>query len=194
MQTIEISGQKREELGKVGSKSTRSQGLIPCVLYGGKEVTHFSTTLANVRHLVYSPDFKIADLTIDGKHTKAILKEWQMHPVTEEVVHIDFLQLVEGHQVIVEIPLRFKGESPGVKLGGKLIALVRKLKVKTKPENLIDCLYVDISNMELGQSIRVRDTEIPEGIEILNAGSIPVARIEIPRALRSAAAADKTGK
>ena len=190
MVAVEIQGSKRSELGKKGSKSIRKDGGIPAVLYGGDEVIHFTVTTAGVKHIIYTPDFKLADLDVDGNHYKAILKSVQFHPVTDEVIHIDFLRLLDKVPVKVEVPLRFKGTSPGVKVGGKLIQQVRKIKIKTTPAKLVDELKADISSLDLGQALRVRDIIVPEGVEILNNSATPIALIEVPRALKAAAAAE----
>lgn len=189
MVSIQIKGEGRTGFGKKYTKSTRKEGSIPAVLYGGDEVVHFTVTPASVRHLVYTPDFKIADLEIDGKSYRAILKDIQFHPVNESIVHIDFLRLIEKTPIKVEVPLRFKGSSPGVKVGGKLLQQVRKIKIKTTPEFLVDELKADISKLDLGQSLRVKEVIVPNGVEILNNPATPVALIEIPRALKAAAAA-----
>ncbi|MCB0569710.1 MAG: 50S ribosomal protein L25 [Phaeodactylibacter sp.] len=190
MEIVAVNGQKRVGLGKKETKAVRNEGLIPCVLYGGDEVVHFSTTLNDIRGVVYTPDFKIAELTVEGKAYRAILKDVQWHPVTDSIVHIDFLRLVEGNAIKVEVPLRFTGVSPGVRAGGKLQQKLRRVLIKTTPEHLISEMSVDISKLELGQSIRVRDIVVEEpGIEIMNSPGVPVATIEIPRALRSATAA-----
>jgi large subunit ribosomal protein L25 len=189
MNTIAINGNKRNEVGKKATKAVRSSNSIPCVLYSSaKENIHFHTTEAEVKNLVFTPEFKVAELNIDGVQVNAILKDIQFHPVKDNIIHIDFLQLVEKHPVIVEIPLKTKGSSPGVKIGGKLMQSIRKVKVKTVPENLVNELFIDISSMELGQSLRIKDIIIPEGIEVMQNGSIPVVSIEVPRALKSAAA------
>ncbi len=190
MTTIEIKGTTRSDFGKKGSKNDRSNGLVPAVMYGGNETIHFTVTPASVKHLVYTPDFKIADIDVDGKNYRGILKSVQFHPVTEQLLHIDFLRLVEKTPIKVEVPLRFKGSSPGVKLGGKLIQQIRKIKIKTTPEFLVDELKADISKLDLGQALRVREVTVPQGVEILNNGATPVALIEIPRALKAAAAAE----
>jgi large subunit ribosomal protein L25 len=191
MNTIAINGNKRNEVGKKATKAVRSSNSIPCVLYSSaKENIHFHTTEAEVKNLVFTPEFKVAELNIDGVQVNAILKDIQFHPVKDNIIHIDFLQLVEKHPVIVEIPLKTKGSSPGVKIGGKLMQSIRKVKVKV-PENLVNELFIDISSMELGQSLRIKDIIIPEGIEVMQNGSIPVVSIEVPRALKSAAAAEK---
>ncbi|HMO38991.1 MAG TPA: 50S ribosomal protein L25 [Saprospiraceae bacterium] len=186
MQVIAIKGQPRTDLGKRGANAARKQGMIPCVMYGGKEVVHFMTSPSEVRHLIYTPDFKLAEVEVDGKTFKCILKDKQFHPVNDEIRHLDFLILQDKHPVKVEIPIRFRGSSPGVKLGGKLQQNLRTVKIKTTPENLVDELTADISTLELGQSIRIRDMKPGEGIEILSAPGTPIATIEIPRALRSA--------
>ncbi|MFZ1704583.1 MAG: 50S ribosomal protein L25 [Saprospiraceae bacterium] len=190
MVSVDIQGNVRTEVGKKGSSSDRKNGLIPAVLYGGENVKHFTVTPAAVKTLVYTPDFKLAVINIGGDTHRAILKQVQFHPVTDQIIHIDFLRLIDKTPIKVEIPLRFKGTSPGVKLGGKLIQQVRKVKVKTTPESLVHELYADISGLDLGQSLRVKDIIVPKGIEVVNNASTPVALIEIPRALKAAAAAE----
>ncbi len=195
MQVIEIKGQIRNDLGKKGAREARKQEMIPCVMYGAKEVVHFTTTPSVVKDLVYTPDFKVAEVEVEGKKFKCILKDKQFHPVTDAIQHLDFLMLIEGHPIKVDVPIRFKGVSPGVKSGGKLVQKLRTAKIKALPEKLVDEVTVDISKLEMGQSIRVREIEPGEGIEILNSPGVPIATIEIPRALRSAqqaaAAAEK---
>ncbi len=187
MEVVAIKGQGREGLGKKAAKAARNNGRIPCVMYGGGEAVHFTTSPTEVKNLVYSGDFKLAEIEVDGVSHKCILKAIQFHPVNEAILHIDFLRLIGGHPVKVEVPLRFKGTASGVKAGGKLLQTVRKVKIKTTPEHLVDELSVDISHLELGQSIRIRDIKPTEGVEIINSPGIPIATIEIPRALRSAA-------
>ncbi len=184
MQVVDIQGTPRTDLGKKSNKAIRRDGGIPCVIYGIDEPVHFSTTIADVKDMIFTPDFKVASITVDGKSYRCILKDIQFHPVTENVQHLDFLGLKDGRTVRVEVPVKFKGESPGEKQGGKIIQSLRRLKIKAAPENLVSELFLDISELELGHSIRVRDTELPEGIEVLNAPSIPVASVEVPRALK----------
>ncbi|MCB0662214.1 MAG: 50S ribosomal protein L25 [Saprospiraceae bacterium] len=194
MQTIEVNGEAREGLGKRATKAVRNSGKIPCVIHGDNETLHFTTTLNDVRHLIYTPEFKLADVKIDGKGRQCFVKEIQFHPVTDEILHLDLMELVPGRTIKVEVPLKFRGTSPGVRTGGKLIQSVRRIKIKTTPENLIDALYADISKLKLGQAVRVRDIDAVDGIEIMNSPGIPIASVEIPRALRSAnAAAAKAG-
>jgi len=184
MKTVTVNGVARKGLGKKGAAGVRREERIPCVLYGGDEVIHFSTTLGDLRGLIYTPDFKMAEVVVDGKKHKAILKDVQFNPVNDTVAHADFLRLIDGHPIKVDLPIRFSGVSPGVKSGGKLIQQLRKARVKTKPEYLVDKLSVDISGLELGQSLRIRDLKVKEGMEILMSPNVPVAMVDIPRALR----------
>jgi large subunit ribosomal protein L25 len=189
MKVVAVNGDVRTSVGKKETKAVRNENKIPCVLYGGKEIIHFTVTVNDVRDLVYTPDFNIAEITLDGQSHKAILKDVQFHPVTDEIRHMDFLRLIDGHSIKVELPLRFKGVSPGVKGGGKLQQNLRRVRVKTTPEKIVGELVLDISSLKLGDSIRVRDIEAIEGIEIMNAPGTPIATVETPRALRSAASA-----
>ncbi|MFN8267416.1 MAG: 50S ribosomal protein L25 [Chitinophagales bacterium] len=186
MQTITISGKARTNVGKVATKADRTAGNIPCVMYAGNEVVHFTSTISELRGILYTPKFFKAIINIDGTTHEALLKDVQVHPVTEEILHIDFHKLLQGIPVIVEIPIRVVGQSPGVKEGGKLLVKVRKVKVKSTPENLKDTIDIDISNLKLGQSFKVRDIN-EKGFEILNSPAIPLVSVEITRALKSAA-------
>ena len=188
MKSITIQGTKRGVVGKKDTKKTRREGNIPCVIYGGKENVHFSAPKLAFRDLVYTSDFYLAEIKLDGNEHKCIMKSVDFHPLTDEILHIDFYELTPGRKFKVNLPVRFKGSAPGVKTGGTLMQKLRKVEVKTTPEALVDQVFVDVSELELGQSIRVRDIEIGEEMEMMNAGGIPVASVEIPRALRSAEA------
>ena len=189
MNIVALNGEPRTELGKKGSKAVRKAGMVPCVLYGGDEPMHFSISPKAVKPIIYSPEFKLAEITLEGKTYKSILKDVTFHPVSDDIIHLDFLQLVDGKTIKLEVPVRFTGSAPGVKVGGKLQQALRRVKIKTTPENIVDQVTLDVSSLELGQAIRVRDIDPQEGVEIMNAPGIPVAVIEIPRALRSATAA-----
>ncbi len=186
MQAVAFKGEIRTLGKKKAANALRKEGRIPAVLYGGKDQIHFSTTHNAVKALIFTPEFKIADLNLDGQSYRCIVKDIQWHPVTDEILHIDFLTLVDGHPVKVELPVRFIGDSPGIRGGGKLQQAVRRIKVKANPENLVDELVLDITGLALGQSIRVRDIDAIDGIEVLNPPGTPVATVEVPRALRSA--------
>lgn len=186
MQVVSINTAKRESLGRKATKASRNSGAIPSVLYGGNEVHHFTTTAKDVKSLVYTPDFKLAELDLDGQKHKAILKDIQFHPVTDEILHLDFLRLIDGVNVKVDVPVRYEGTSPGVKEGGKLMISLRNVTIKTKPEHLVDQLVADISDVQLGDSIRVKELQINENIEVMTDANIPVASVIVPRALKSA--------
>jgi large subunit ribosomal protein L25 len=186
MQTVAIEGKVRSAFGKKASKATRKEGLVPCVAYGKDKVIHFSATPKSFKALIYTPDFKVAELNIDGETYRAIVKDSQFHPVTDALLHMDFLLLIEGNPIVTDIPVRTVGVAPGVKLGGKLMQSTRRLKIKTVPENLVDHLTVDICGLDLGKSVRVRDVKTVDGIQILTSPGIPLVGVEIPRALRSA--------
>ena len=188
MEILTVKGEKRANAGTKFARADRKAGLIPCVVYGRNGNTHFTTIKKEVKTLVYTPDFKLAEVEIDGAKHKCILKDIQFHPVTDEIMHIDFLELTDGHPVRVELPVRFKGVSPGVKAGGTLMQNMRRVKVKTTPENLVDELFLDVSKLELGSAIRVRDIEAVEGVEVMSAPATPIAIVEVPRALKSAEA------
>ncbi len=193
MEIIQLMGNARTDYGKKQSKADRTNGLVPCAIYSGDKATHFTVTPMQVRDIVYTPDFKLAQISVDGGASqKCFLKGISFHPVTDAILNIEFQELVPNRKVLVEIPITTKGVSPGVKAGGKLLQSVRRAKIKCLPENLVGELSLDISSLELGQAIRIRDIQPAEGVEIMNPGGTPVAIIEIPRALRSAAA--KQGK
>nr|MBS0037832.1 50S ribosomal protein L25 [Saprospiraceae bacterium] len=185
MEMVSIKADLRENLGKQASKSARRNKLVPAVIYGSDENIHALCDPSSFKKLIYTPDFRLAEVSINGNTYKCILKDVQFHPVTEEILHVDFQKLVDNVETKVSIPLKVVGTSPGVKGGGKLIKLVRKVKIKAKPENLIDTLFVDITGLELGDSKRISDIECPEGVQILNASGIPVISVEVPRVLKT---------
>ena len=188
MQTVSFNGTLRENTGKKYNNQLRKQGMVPAVLYGNNLNVSFALNPKDIKSLVYTPDFKVAELNLDGKTHRCFIKDMQFHPVSDEIVHVDFLALNDGIPVNVKVPLRTRGASPGVKLGGKLIQQIRKIEIRTLPENLVDEVTVDISSLELGAAVRVRDIDPIEGVEVLNIAATPVANVEIPRALKSAAA------
>jgi len=182
MDVIQINVEARENLGKKSSQALRAAAVI----YSKKNgVSHFTTTHGDVKKMVYTPDFKLAEINLGGAAKKAIIKNIDFHPVTDEIVHMDFLELVDGHPVVADIPINFTGESPGVKGGGKLIRTLRKVTVKATPEKLVDTLYVSIAELELGSAVRVRDIDLPEGMQVMVNGATPIANVIVPRALKT---------
>lgn len=187
MQTVAFEAQARDN--SVKAKQIRNAGRIPAVIYGPDVNKQLSVHHNEVKKLIFTPDFRIGELDLDGQKHKCIVKDIQWHPVTDQIWHIDFLALKEGTKVNVEIPVKFKGVSPGVKAGGALMQTMRRVKVKVDPKDLVDELYIDISELELGEAVRVRDIEMPENVELMVNDAVPVATVEVPRALKSAEAA-----
>ncbi len=186
MEIIALQGHRKEGSGKEEVKKIRRNEQIPAVMYrsGGGEATQFALKATEIRHLVYTSKFKLAEITLDGKMHKCIVKDIQFHPVTDAVLHLDFLELVPGVKFKATVPLRFAGTAPGVKEGGKFIPRMRQINILTTPEKAVGEVSADISAMELGSTIRVRDITPVEGVEITNTGAVPIASIEVPRALK----------
>ncbi len=186
MEIIALQGHRKEGSGKEAASAIRRNGHIPAVMYqsGGGDATHFTLVVTEFRHLIYTPKFKMAEISLNGKTHKCIVKDIQFHPVSDEVIHLDFLELVPGKKFKASVPVRYEGTAPGVKAGGKFIPSMRSINIMTTPEFAIDEVVADISTMELGSTIRVRDIAAIKGVEITNNTSIPIASIEIPRALR----------
>ena len=185
MKSLEIIGFKRANLGKSESKRLREESMVPCVLYGGEEQVHFYAPMILFRDLVYSPEVYEVDLNIEGTHYKAVMQAIQFHPVNEMLLHVDFLEMNDNKEIKMEVPVRYIGVSPGVLAGGKLVSKLRKLKVKALPANLPDFVEVNISDLELGKSVKVNKIT-PNNYTILTNPASPVATVTIPRALKSA--------
>ena len=142
METISVKVESRDV--NVKASTIRKEGKIPAVVYGGDHLEHISTKINDIKHLIYTPAFKLADLDMGGKQLKCIVKAVQYHPLTDAIEHIDFLALEDGRKVKVEIPVKFRGVSPGVKGGGKLMQTLRKIKVKVDPKDIVDELFLSL--------------------------------------------------
>ena len=187
MKTFQLEGSKREGTGKKAAKSYRKESLVPAVLYGGEEVIHLTVEKEGVRKLIYTPEVYTIDLTVDKKVYKAILKDAQYHPVTDELLHVDFLQIYEDKPVIMEIPVVLEGLAEGVKAGGKLSLEMRKLKVKGFFKNFPEKLTINVESLGLGKTIQVGKLAF-ENLEILNAKDNVVVAVKLTRAARGLAA------
>jgi len=185
MKSVKIEGTRRSELGKKATRQIRSEEQVPAVIYGGKETIHFSAPVMSFRTLVYTPEFQIAEITVDGKTYRTIMKDIQFDVVTDELNHIDFMELVDDRKVIANMPLHFSGQSQGVKDGGRLELKLKSLSVRALPKDLREHINVDITDLQLHGNIRVQDV-IAENIEILNSPRIPIASVVTTRALRQA--------
>ena len=193
MKTITIEGQLRTGTGKTATRQLRSQDLVPGVIYGGAQEVNFAVKSLALKPFVYTPDFQKVEVKVDGKSYTCILKDLQFDKVTDKLIHIDLLQLVEGKKVSATIPLKFVGASAGVKAGGKLEIRLKAVKVKALPKDLRENIEVDITNLELNANIRVQDI-VAGNIEIQNSPRIPVASVTMTRQLKQEEAAAAPAK
>lgn len=180
MKTIEIKGKIRENTGKRNSRKLRKEEHIPCVLYGGKENIHFSVFKNDFRNMVYTPNVYIAHLDIDGKKVRAILQDHQFHPIKNEVIHADFLEIFDDKPVIIYVPIELTGSSIGIKNGGKLRKKRRLLKIKALPKDLPETLKIDITDLDIGVTLKVGELSF-ENVEILDPYQSMVISIVSPR-------------
>ena len=194
MRTITIEGQLRTEKGKQATRQLRSEEKVPGVIYGGAKEVNFSALATSFKTLVYTPDFQLAEIKVDGASYKCILKDLLFDKVTDQLIHADFLELVDDKKVIATIPIKFTGAAKGVKDGGKLITKMKALKIKTFPKYLKENIEVDLTELELNGNVRVEDVKA-ENYEILNSPRIPIASIVLTRQLKQeeAAAAPAAG-
>ena len=180
METIEIIGYNRANLGKKNSKKLREEGNVPCVVYGGNEQIHFHSPMILFRDLVYTPGANFVKLNIEGVEKDAILQDIQFHPVSEVILHADFLELQENKKIRMDIPVKIIGDSPGVQQGGKILIRIRKLSLMAYPKNMPSFVEVDISELQLGKSVSV-ETLLNDQYDILNSPLVSVVSVNVPR-------------
>lgn len=183
MKSTEIVGFKRANLGKQDARALREAAMVPCVLYGGAEQVHFSAPMYLFRDILFTPDVYKVTLNIEGDIHYGILQDVQYHPVSDMILHADFLLIDEAKEIKVEVPVRFIGTAVGVTKGGKLVQKLRKIKVQGFAKDIPDYVDVPVSDLDLGKSVKVGNLKA-EGFKILNNPSLPIAGVEIPRALR----------
>jgi large subunit ribosomal protein L25 len=188
MKTLELKGSLRTETGKKFAKRMRRNAEVPAIIYGGKQNIMISLIESELRELIFTPNVYIINLNVEGKNHKAILKEVQFHPVSDKVLHIDFIEISETKKITISIPIELTGVAEGVKTGGKLALITRNLKVSALPKHLPDTLKVDITDLVLGKSRLVSDIEFPN-ITILDPKSTVIASVKMTRAARGAQAA-----
>lgn len=180
MKSVEIQGTPRTELGSKYAQAERKAGNVPCVIYGGETPVHFSAPILAFKTLVYTPEAKTATITVDGKTVEAVIQDMQFHPVTDALMHIDFIQLVEGKAVTMNIPVVLHGQARGVLNGGKLKMVLRTLSIRALPNEMPESIDLNITNLRIGKSIRVSDV-VPAGFEILNADTAVIVTIKKAR-------------
>lgn len=187
MKTLAMFGYLRDGVGKSSTKTLRNEGKVPCVLYGGKENVNFSMYSEDFKNLVYTPNTYKVQLDINGSIYKAVLKDIQYHPVNDSILHADFLAIHDDKPVEMMIPVKFVGNSVGVRAGGKLIVKSKKLRVKALPANLPDSIEINIETLDIGNSIKVADVKA-ENLMLLDSPNNPIVSIKTTRAAQSAAA------
>ena len=195
MKSIEVKGSLRTETGKKATHELRKNDSIPCVLYGSQKDengniidTHFAVTNEAVRKLVYTPHIYVVDLNIDGKIVNAVMKDIQFHPVTDNILHIDLLEVSDKKPVVMEVPVKLEGHAEGVKAGGKLTLSMKKIKVKALYTSIPERVVINVDNLGLGKTMQIGDLHF-DGLELMNAKNAVVCAVQLTRAARGAQAA-----
>ena len=160
MKTLAISAKLRNGTGKKDSKALRNQGNVPCVLYGGEKQVCFYAHENDFRNLVHTPDVFIVELDIEGEKYRAIMQDLQFHPVTDKLLHLDFLQIFDDKEVTMTIPVHLEGMSIGIRNGGVLSFRRRKIITRAIPGNLPDYIEINIEDLDIGQSIFIKDLRV----------------------------------
>jgi large subunit ribosomal protein L25 len=188
MKSVTLSGSLRTNVGKVNAKAVREKGNVPCVIYGGKEQIHFEADIRAFKPVIFTPNAHIVEIDLGGKVYKTVLQEAQYHKINDKLIHADFLEIVDGKPVTANIPVLITGQSEGVKKGGKLVLKMRKLKARGIAATLPDAITIDISKLDIGDSIAVGDITV-DGATLLNAKNVSVVSVVTTRAV----AAEPTG-
>ena len=190
MKNLDLIAYKREAFGKKEAKHLRTAGNVPCVMYGRQLVHHFYMPMILFRDLVYTPNIFLINMDIEGDIHQCVLQDFQVHPVNETIMHADFLEVSEGKEVKMDVPIQYLGSAPGIQKGGKLVQKLRCIRVKALPSKMPDCIDVNIDSLELGESVKIEKLS-QQDYTIINHKDIPIASLEIPRALRSAKSKDE---
>ncbi|MBP8034210.1 MAG: 50S ribosomal protein L25/general stress protein Ctc [Bacteroidia bacterium] len=188
MKSVTLSGSLRTNVGKVNAKAVREKGNVPCVIYGGKEQIHFEADIRAFKPVIFTPNAHIVEIDLGGKVYKTVLQEAQYHKINDKLIHADFLEIVDGKPVTANIPVLITGQSEGVKKGGKLVLKMRKLKARGIAATLPDAITIDITKLDIGDSIAVGDITV-DGATLLNAKNVSVVSVVTTRAV----AAEPTG-
>ena len=180
MKSVSISGSPRANVGKKDATALRNEKKVPCVLYGGKEQIHFSAPETEFKSLLYTPDVNTVNIDIAGKKFHAIVQEAQYHALNDSLLHVDFLEIIPGRPVVMNIPVRTTGTSPGVRNGGKLNKKLKTLRIKGPVEKMLDAVVIPVDKMEIGDSVRVGDLKF-DGLTLLNAPNVTVVSVQVTR-------------
>ncbi len=182
MKSVQLSGSLRANVGKVDAKAVREKGNVPCVIYGGKEQIHFEADIRAFKPVIFTPNAHIVEIDLGGKVYKTVLQEAQYHKINDKLIHADFLEIQEGKPVTANIPVVITGQSDGVKKGGKLVLKMRKLKARGIAATLPDTIEIDITKLDIGDSIAVGDIVV-KGTVLLNAKNVSVVSVTTTRAV-----------
>jgi len=188
MNTIALSGTPRTAIGTKDAAQLRREKRVPCVLYGGKETIHFSVEASALRKLIFTPEVNGVELHIDGHKALAIVQDKQFHPTTDQVLHVDFLELDENKEAVAHLSLRLKGQPTGVRAGGTMVNPKRKLRVKGLPKHIPGHLELDVTELDINASVRVADLSF-EGLTVLDRPEDVVVAVKAPRKKEDPAAA-----
>lgn len=186
MKTILLKGLERESVGTASSKALREGGMVPCVLYGGEKQVNFAVYRDDFKNLVYTPNSYLVKVEVGDADYRAIVQDIQFHPVNDSIIHVDFLEIKEDKPVVIGVPTKVTGNSPGVRAGGRLAVKLKKVRIKGLLKDLPDAIEVNIDHVELGKSIKIEDIQVPN-IELLHAPNIAILTVEATRATRQAA-------
>lgn len=189
MKTVSMSGSLRENVGKKDAKAVRNSGKVPCVLYGGTEQIHFSANDKDFKDIIFTPEVCFVDLSIDGKKYKATMQDVQYHPVSDNILHVDFLEITDNKPIVMYVPLKLVGTSPGVLRGGKLVKKMRRLKVKGMADVLPDFVSIDISKLDIGDNFKVNQLAI-DGVEFLDVQTSIIITIQTTRGVEDTSETD----
>lgn len=193
MKTVKLSGSPRENVGKKDSKAQRKEGKVPCVIYGGEKQIHFSVEERQFVPIVFTPEVMFIEIDLDGTVHKAILQDIQYHPVSDKIIHADFLELHDDKEIKLSVPVLRTGVSKGVLLGGKLTQRLRKLPVKALPGNMPENITLDITKLMIGSSIKVKDINIPN-VTIMTNPYNTIISVKTARGIASADLDDEEGE
>ncbi len=182
MKTFSLSGAKRNAIGKKDTHALRREGKVPCVLYGGKEHVQFSAVEKDFKKLVYSPDIHLVKLDVGGKQTDAILKDIQFHPVTDSIIHVDFLEVLPDKPVVMDIPVKFNGTAAGVREGGQMLKKLTKIRVKGLISKIPATIELNVESLKIGDYIRIKDLKY-DGITFLHEPVVTVVAVKTTRAV-----------
>ncbi|MEX0967466.1 MAG: 50S ribosomal protein L25 [Bacteroidia bacterium] len=193
MKSINLYGKKRESMGSASAKALRSEGFVPCVLYGThNETIHFYAFVTDFKNIIYTPEVHIVHLHLEGEQYKAVVRESQYHPLSDQLIHVDFFRVEDDKVITTDLPVILTGMSRGVRNGGKLVKKVRKLSVKGVVSDLPAAIEIDVTPLRINQSVKVKD--IKTAFEILSSPHIPIATIISPRALQAMEEEEETAE